>query len=325
MTLFAVRADQASLAYLVSASAAVQRPTDDLDIYPLQRTRLAMPNFRLRQGIPVALPPIEVRSASQITVGETQTVNTRPSPLQVSPTSVARWIPSAETYNGATWQPVSGSGRVWQTSGQYAPELVSDFSYYVGKEKVTRAALSLATASQSHLWSSFTPATQTEWSLLLVAIPLPPARNDLGLSDYYGVLETGGPTTSPLADNPAAPVGLRQYATALQYYRGEASNTTRLTVGAQAPTIYAISATASTVRFYRRQLATTWRITVPRTDGTGAWPMNFLLGRAAGTLDRCANMLLLEVDFYTSRLTDEDFDLEAATVYAAYGNYAGTQ
>ena len=314
MTNYAQRADQVTIAVNVVTDVTVDTHFSDRTLYPLRRSRFSMPGYRLRAGFPEPIPPFDVRSISHATLSGATVTNTRPSPLQVAPTSVARWLPTDATYDGLVWDAIAGGTRTLETSALFAPTLTHDFHYYVGKELVTRDALMFSTASKQFLWTNFTPSTEDEWTMMLVACPLPPRRNALGMSDFYGVLGYDG----------VDQFGLRQYATAIKYYQGAMANTTNLALGSQAPAIYAISATSTTIRFYRRSLGVTWKITLDRTGGTGDYTMDMLIGCDVGTAqDYTANMALMEVNFYNTRLDDDAFELEASNVYSAYGNYAG--
>lgn len=315
MTNYDEQADQVKLAVNVNCTVTIDRDFTQRTLYPLRRARFSMPAYRLLQGVPMPVPNIDVHSVSTVSLSGATVTNTRPSPLQVTPTSVARWLPTVATYNGVdTWNALAGGTRKLATSALYAPTMVNDFTYYVGKDLITRDAMLLSTDSLQHFWTDFTPATEAEWSMVLVACPLPPKRNPLGQSDYYGVLETDGLG----ADD----IGLRQFATAIQYYQGAQSNATSLAIGSQTPVIYAISATATTIRFYRRSLGVTWRVTLAR-GAAGLYAMNLLIGRSAGVLTHTANMALMEVNYYDTRLDDDVFEIEASNIYSAYGNYAG--
>lgn len=313
MTNHEQQAQQVKLAVNVGMKAAVDHDFADRTLYPLRRTRFDMPAYRLRQGIPYAVPNIDVQSVSTVSLSGATVTNTRPSPLQVAPTSVARWLPTDDTWNGEVWSAQGGGGRTLVANTWQAPTITHDFHYYVGKELVTRDALLFSTDGvHSGLISNFTPYMESEWTIMIVGCPLPPRRNALGVSDYYGAIEH-------VNEN----FGLRQFSTAIQYHQGTQANNTPMALGSQTPVIYAISATETTIRFYRRVLGNTWVLTLARTNGAGVYFMDLLLCGKSGDLNHTANMALMEVNFYNTRLTDNDFELEASNVYSAYGNYAG--
>lgn len=312
MTTYTQNADQSTVALSFVLDAKVDTPIQERTLYPLKRLRMSMPEYRLRQGIPYPVPAIDVRSETTVTASAATVTNNRPSPLQVAPTSLARWLPTAATYSGGTWSALAGGTRSF-ISGTTPPERTDTYTYYVGKELITRSAMIMNTDLKQYFESDFTPETEDEWTFLVVAVPLPPNRNVLGQSDYYGVIETKN----------GDEVGLRQYASSIQYHQDVTYNTTKLALGASAPAIYAISVTPTTVRFYRRSLGTTWKLTLARTL-TGQWHTTVRLGAIRGTANSyTANMALMEVNFYNTRLNDDEFELEASNIYSAYGNYAG--
>jgi hypothetical protein len=312
MTNYLVRADQATIAVNVISDITVDSQFADRTLYSLRRNRFVMPEYRLRQGIPEPVPPVDVRSHSYATLYGATVTNTRPSPMQVAPTSVARWLPTDATWNGLTWSALAGGARSLKADITRAPTITHDFHYYVGKELVTRDALLFSTDLNHYLFTNFTPYLEAEWTMLIVACPLPPKRNALGVSDYYGVIE-----------HITEPLGLRQYATAIQYYQGSQANSAQMALGSQTPVIYAISATSTTIRFYRRILGVTWVLTLARTGLVGDYPMDIIIGGESGAPEHSANMALMEVNFYNTRLIDADFEIEASNIYSAYGNYAG--
>lgn len=291
--------------------------------------------FRMDGGWPEAVPSLDVHTHALVSAAG-EIVEFRPDPTAVTTQADVRWIASSDFYNTITgrWAPAASvyGDAAWQTAADFAPVMIEETSYRIGKRILFRDAIQFNQTSHDHFWSDFTPALRNlqGYTVILVASLRASSNTVEGTVEYSGLLSPGTTTPPLIGGNTfteAAPSG----AASLQIRNGKLCVST--TPGAEfqtGPSISSFLSSSAPVYLVYSVGAPHVRVTVgsgptSMSTTTFVYPtpqvqnLNVVLGRTTGNVDHCASMLLYDVGLYADQLTDAEITAEIAALSASYG------
>lgn len=313
----------------------------DLDereiVVPYNTASWVVDEYRILNGWPTEIPDHDVVAQGFVSsAGEIMSI--RPGPGQISTGADVRWIASADSWDNTTftWRPEDTAiypQYVWQSSSDYAPTYLNDYTYRVGKEIVTRDALNFQNDAKEHLWSDFTggSAGAVRFSVVMVVNFSAKFGIDASatqVSDYGGIFCAGHPTPSSPPNTFAEVVtggtvdvhlrGRYLYARPAQQAFEQLQSIHDLLVLSQ-PLYLGITVDPPylTVTSGRNAAKLTVGQTLIPSEETNNF--DWVLGRATGDVLHGTDMTLFDCSFYGAPLSNGDMVGEIAALSACYG------
>jgi hypothetical protein len=305
------------------------------DITPLRRHRMVMFPYRLRNGRPVDVPVFDISGKSLLTSAVDGIIALRPQQLEVNIQSDYRWIGTSDYYDvtGRIWYPIQARNEyIWRTNSTYFPALNPEYSYFVNNEFLTFESVSFTEARSDHFWSDFRGGldASTEYTIVLVAAFRPPTgANTTGLvRPYYAIWDGGrqpsgtGTFTEDTSDR--AVMDMFYDGFELSYEGQGQINVLNADVALRNARPVILTLTANTQQLemgYLGKGGLRSNTVMPLSDDYVLFQFEFLLGRPNGTDDPdfCANMEILELNFFGQALDDVTLNGTTALLDGIYG------
>lgn len=308
----------------------------DLDpgrvVVPYNVAQYQLDDYRIRNGWPVEVPKYDVRQ-EVFASADGEILTSRPNPASITTAADVRWIPT-----DLTWDPISFklrpedgpyAGYVWASSTAFAPTYLTDYSYRVGKEIVSRTGLNFVSANKEHLWSDFNGGfTGLAGYTVIMVLSLESKFGTDGTDlDFSGLLCAGHPT-------PASPDTFAEEVTGATTdvqlrgrYLWAAANEMgfqqlfpiNLALTRAEPSYLAVVVDPPYTKVYMGFGVATMQVAQVRTGLAEPNNLDWVIGRATGDVLHCADMTLFDLSLYANPLNDNDLLSEIATLSQAYG------
>jgi hypothetical protein len=257
----------------------------------------------------------------------------RDEPSAITTGALLRWVADADKYNDTTlrWEPVqngTGTQVYWETSEDYAPVLLSNYTYRVNDERFYRTALNFDSDSRNHMWADFTTSIggSSGFTVVMVFSPNSTFGNNLAVP-FNGLWCPGGPT--PEGDTFAEPPGDSWMSVTAQGYNiylqtEDHARTSAISIqpglNINAPMMMALVFGRPETLIYVGPGPSSIRSKSMPTGAT-AKPLadSYVLGRSTGDVLHTADMALFDLGIYANRLTAAQVASEFALLSQAYG------
>ena len=301
-------------------------------LYPMVARAFEMDEYRVMSGWPVAVPKYEIRAETMVS-GNGAHFTDRDDPTAITTGAVLRWVADEalfdelamewKTLQNSTGQPVP-----WQTSVQYAPILINDYTYRVKNEVFKVQALNFDSDNQNHMWCdmSTTIGGAAGYTVIMVMSPNSTYGNDITVP-YNGLWAPGEAT--PLADEFSEETGDHWFSVTVQstslYLETEVNPKTRGIsiypgLNTNAPMMVAMVFDRPETVFYVGPGPSAIRVkSLPAGSLQVALSNKVVLGRSTGDRLHTADMALLDLGIYPSTLNAAEVADEFALLSQAYG------
>jgi hypothetical protein len=178
-------------------------------LWPLQTKAFEMDDYRMMQGWPVPIPDYDIHCHSLVTA-RGEVFGVRDDNLSIKTGALMRWVADPNYYDPVAlrWEPLvddTGGQSVWETSVDYAPVLIDDYTYRVNNERFVEYALNFDSDTRNHMWADFGTSIggSTGYTVIMVVSPNSVYGNDDDVV-YNGLWCPGGPT--PVGDTFEEPI-----------------------------------------------------------------------------------------------------------------------
>jgi hypothetical protein len=283
-------------------------------------------------GWPVSVPRHDIHATSMIScAGETFAVRDDTTAVQTG--ALLRWVADAGLYDEIAWQwkPIqnqTGAQVVWETSVEYAPTLIEEYSYRVQDERFLMTALNFDSDTKNHMWADFTTTIggASGYTVIMVMSPNSTFGNNLDVP-FNGLWCPGRAT--PATDVFPETVDDTWSAVTMQgrylYLETETEGPKRgisidPALNSSAPLYLAIVFGRPETVFYAGAGPDSMRVkTLTTNDNVGLMDNGVVLGRSTGDVLHTADMALFDLAVYADRLTASEVRAEFALLSGAYG------
>lgn len=301
-------------------------------LFPLRARAFEMDTYRLMAGWPVAVPKYDIFARSMVS-GAGETLVTRENPVNIKTGALARWVANSEFVSTSTlrWNPVqdNSTGMFWQSSSNYMPVLISEYTYRLGTEVFIHEALNFDSDAKKHMWANFDASLggSNGYTVIMVMNPNSVYGNDETVP-YNGLWCPGDPSpgtatfVETLGDHW---VSVRFNGRSL-YYGDEGREHTRSISIAKAledniPMYLAMVFDRPDVVFYVGEGPSSERIRRVPASTSDPVPLSgrITLGRSPGDVLHTADMALFDLGVYGERLNPAQIAKEFALLSQAYG------
>jgi hypothetical protein len=302
-------------------------------LWPLQTKAFEMDDYRMMQGWPVPIPDYDIHCHSLVTA-RGEVFGVRDDNLSIKTGALMRWVADPNYYDPVAlrWEPLvddTGGQSVWETSVDYAPVLIDDYTYRVNNERFVEYALNFDSDTRNHMWADFGTSIggSTGYTVIMVVSPNSVYGNDDDVV-YNGLWCPGGPT--PVGDTFEEPIpSIGWTALTFQggwlYFQNHGKPRARAVpiqqeINSSAPMYLACCISPIESTFYVGFGPGRIR-SASLPSGQNQDPLNdgIVLGRTNGDVLHTADMALFDLGIYGERLTPGRVREEFAILSRSYG------
>lgn len=308
----------------------VHAPTNLTDIpgglYPLKLMIYDVPEYRMQNGWPTDLPPIDFHAETLMSV-DGEVLADRLQPYQVTTGAETRWIVDEDYFDPTelSWLPYQNDVPLMlRSSAEYIPTLIEDYSYRVGKEVFVAKALNFDADARQHMWLDTAGVMPFSGYTVILVASLNSAYGNTQDIPYNGIWCHGGPT--PEGDTfPEDADAFFNVTYQGNYLYGETEQhmPTRgvpVPLSQSAPVYLALSFGHPMMGLYAASGPSSIRKAscLSGPDQVGLDP-GVVLGRSSGDVLHTADMALMDLNLYGRILSDTEIAAEIALLSSVYG------
>jgi len=299
-------------------------------LYPMRAKTFELAEYRMKAGWPVPIPGHDIFSRTMVS-GDGAQFSHRDNPATIRTGATTRWIAEGFNYDTLAWNALQDNtqGVQWYSSAEYAPVLVTDYTYRLGGEVFVASALNFDSDNQNHMWTDLSTSYggASGYTVIMVVSPNSVYGNDPTVA-YNGLWcpgmpSPGTPTFSETPPDHFASVTMQGY---YLYYEDELKERTRTVsiangLSVNAPVYIALVISRPDITFYSGMGPSSITVKHIPAGGTDPVPLDghITLGRTPGDVLHTADMALFDLGLYGRPLSATEVQTEFSLLSQSYG------